>query len=352
MSEKILKALMQLFAIVANVGRDSSNSQEFVRQFLDEQLNAELVHEYLLVYNKFYNEQNKKREGLKARKRTSLNSVKVLKICMEINKELTQKQKIYVLVQLLEFIYQNENDTEQAIEFVETVADAFNINQTEYSLSKNFVSSPLNKMPLTEDILFISNKRNKEGSHHHIVSEGLKGEVRILYMKSVNMLFMKYFGANELLLNGQLINPEKTYILNQGSSLRGSKISPIYYSDIINQFMSDAGIEKTSFEVEKITYKFKNGDIGLHPMTIREESGNLVGIMGASGAGKSTLLNVLNGNYKPTRGAVKINGFDIHEPENKDKIEGVIGYVSQDDLLIEELTVFSEYILQCKAMFW
>ena len=39
MSERILKALMQLFAIVANVGRDDSNSREFVRQFLDEQLN-------------------------------------------------------------------------------------------------------------------------------------------------------------------------------------------------------------------------------------------------------------------------------------------------------------------------
>ena len=97
MSERILKALMQLFAIVANVGRDDSNSRDFVRQFLDEQLNKDLVNEYLLVYDKYYNEQNKKREGLKARKRTSLNSVKVLKICMEINKELTQKQKIYVL---------------------------------------------------------------------------------------------------------------------------------------------------------------------------------------------------------------------------------------------------------------
>ena len=101
---------MQLFAIVANVGRDVSNTREFVKLFLNEQLNKELVDEYLLVYDRYYNEQNKKRDGLKARKRTSMNSVKVLKICSEINKELTQKQKIYVLVQLLEFIYQNNND--------------------------------------------------------------------------------------------------------------------------------------------------------------------------------------------------------------------------------------------------
>ena len=351
MSERILKALMQLFAIVANVGRDDSNSRDFVRQFLDEQLNKDLVNEYLLVYDKYYNEQNKKREGLKARKRTSLNSVKVLKICMEINKELTQKQKIYVLVQLLEFIFQNNNETEQSIEFVETVADSFNISQQEYTYIKQFISAAQNESPQNENILRITDTESKSGDFHHIRANGLNGEVRILYIKSVNMLFMKYFGTTELQLNGQLIRPLKSYVLNQGSSLRGSKVSPVYYSDIINQFLSDSTKEKTNFTVDKITYKFKNGNIGLHPMTLNEESGNLIGIMGASGAGKSTLLNVLNGNYKPTTGAVKINGFDIHQAENQEVIEGVIGYVSQDDLLIEELTVFQNIFYNAKLCF-
>ncbi len=351
MSERILKALMQLFAIVANVGRDDSNSKDFVRQFLDEQLNKDLVNEYLLVYDKYYNEQNKKREGLKARKRTSLNSVKVLKICMEINKELTQKQKIYVLVQLLEFIFQNNNETEQSIEFVETVADSFNISQQEYTYIKQFISAAQNESPQNENILRITETEKKSGDFHHIQASGLNGEVRILYIKSVNMLFMKYFGTTELQLNGQLIRALKSYVLNQGSSLRGSKVSPVYYSDIINQFLSDSTKEKTNFTVDKITYKFKNGNIGLHPMTLNEESGNLIGIMGASGAGKSTLLNVLNGNYKPTTGAVKINGFDIHQAENQEVIEGVIGYVSQDDLLIEELTVFQNIFYNAKLCF-
>jgi len=351
MSERILKALMQLFAIVANVGRDVSNTREFVRLFLDEQLNKELVDEYLLVYDRYYNEQNKKREGLKARKRTSLNSVKVLKICMEINKELTQKQKIYVLVQLLEFIYQNDNDTEQALEFLETVADAFNINSGEYQLAKDFVSAKKDEINRTDAILLINQEEDDPGPNYHIQAEGLNGQVRILHIRSVNTLFMKYFGTTELQLNGQLINPRKTYVLTQGSSLRGSKVSPIYYSDVINSFLADTGIEKTTFKSERITYRFKNGNIGLHPMTINEESGNLIGIMGASGAGKSTLLNVLNGNYEPSTGAVMINGFDIHDPENKDKIEGVIGYVSQDDLLIEELTVFQNIFYNAKLCF-
>ena len=351
MSEKILKALMQLFAIVANVGRDDSNTKDFVSQFLNEQLNQELVNEYLLVYDRYYDEQNKKREGAKARKRTSLNSVKILKICAEINKELTQKQKVYVLVQLLEFIFMNNNDTEQAIEFVETVAESFNINSEEYKLTKDFISASKEELPKTENILLINNHEKREGDHKHIKADGIDGQVRVLSIESVNMFFLKYFGKTELQLNSQLIKPVKAYVLTQGSSLRGSKVSPIYYSDIITSFLSDLDIEKTTFSVEKITYKFKNGNIGLHPMNYEEESGNLIGIMGASGAGKSTLLNVLNGNYKPSTGAVKINGFDIHDPENKDKIEGVIGYVSQDDLLIEELTVFQNIFYNAKLCF-
>lgn len=351
MSEKILKALMQLFAIVANVGRDDSNTKEFVSQFLNEQLNQELVNEYLLVYDRYYNEQNKKREGAKARKRTSLNSVKILKICDEINKELTQKQKIYVLVQLLEFIFLNNNDTEQAIEFVETVAESFNISTAEYIVIKDFISASKENLPKTEHILLVNNHEKTEGEHKHIKADGIDGQVRILNIESVNMFFLKYFGKTELQLNSQLIKPIKSYVLTQGSSLRGSKVAPIYYSDIITSFLSDLDIEKTTFTVDRITYKFKNGNIGLHPMNYEEESGNLIGIMGASGAGKSTLLNVLNGNYKPSTGAVKINGFDIHAPENKDKIEGVIGYVSQDDLLIEELTVFQNIFYNAKLCF-
>jgi ABC-type multidrug transport system ATPase subunit len=351
MSERILKALMQLFAIVANVGRDDSRTREFVSLFLNEQLNKELVEEYLLVYDRYYNEQNKKREGLKARKRTSLNSVKVLKICAEINKELTQKQKVYVLVQLLEFIYQNNNDTDQALEFVVTVADSFNISRDEFDLAKDFVEAQEGEITLTESVLVINNKDQEPEAKHHIQAIGLNGQLRILHIQSVNTLFMKYFGNTELQLNGQLINPKKTYVLTQGSSLRSSKVAPIYYSDIINSFLSDKGVERTSFKAERITYRFKNGNVGLHPLTIDEESGNLIGIMGASGSGKSTLLNVLNGNYQPATGSVMINGYDIHSPENKEVIEGVIGYVSQDDLLIEELTVFQNIFYNAKLCF-
>jgi len=71
--------------------------------------------------------------------------------------------------------------------------------------------------------------------------------------------------------------------------------------------------------------------------------------MGGSGAGKSTLLNVLNGNERPSQGTVQINGISIHT--EKKKIEGVIGYIPQDDLLVEELTVQENLFFAAKLCF-
>jgi len=64
----------------------------------------------------------------------------------------------------------------------------------------------------------------------------------------------------------------------------------------------------------------------------------MIAVMGGSGVGKSTLLNVLNGNLPPDSGSIRINGSDMHQ--DYADIEGLIGYIPQDDLVISELTVF------------
>ena len=71
--------------------------------------------------------------------------------------------------------------------------------------------------------------------------------------------------------------------------------------------------------------------------------------MGGSGVGKSTLLNILNGNIPVQHGSVKINQVDIYE--QKREIEGLIGYVPQDDLLFEELTVWENLCFNASLCF-
>ena len=100
---------MQLFAIVVEVEGMSSHSRSIVESFLKLQLNQELVEEYLALFDKFVEKQTSK----SGQKKTSVSSVKVLKICSEINEELAQRQKMVVLVRLLEFIYSDGKDAHE-----------------------------------------------------------------------------------------------------------------------------------------------------------------------------------------------------------------------------------------------
>jgi len=351
MSERILKALMQMFAIIARVDGINDNGRLIVQSFLKQQLNQELVDQYLKIFDEFleaHHQVTKKKDG--TAKRTSLNSVKVLKICTQINAELTQVQKVVVLLRLIEFINSNEEIAEQEMEFVTTVAETFNIEDAEFKSCMSFIQAKGDQIPDSSKVLVIDNKQTHSFNEtKHIYAEGVTGQARVLWIPSVNMYVLVYFGKSDLLLNGQLLFQGKVYILTPGSSLRSSKVKPVYYSDILSSFMSDTSKAKVSFVVQNLEYKFKGGKLGLRDINFSEESGKLIGIMGGSGAGKSTLLNVLNSNEIPSGGSVKINGINIHTEKNK--IEGVIGHVSQDDLLIEELSVFQNLFYNAKLCF-
>jgi ABC-type multidrug transport system ATPase subunit len=164
------------------------------------------------------------------------------------------------------------------------------------------------------------------------------------------MYFMRFTRAGELSMNSQLLQENKVYPISQGSSIKGYNISPIYHWDITMQFLAEEFLSsRVVYEVNNLEYLFKSGEVGIHHMSFKGESGRMIGIMGASGAGKSTLLSVLNGTNPPNDGEVLINGISIHK--ESEKLKGLIGFVSQDDLLIEELTVFNNLYYNAKLCF-
>lgn len=352
MSKRILKALMQLFAIIARPDSNARERTAVVRLFLRQQLNSELIEEYLKVFNQYYTVYQKRQSNKeKRKKRTSSSSVRVLKICTEINEELTQQQKIVVLILLLEFIKADNEITEQELEFVSTVSDTFLIAPKQFQLIKNFVIQSFAEVSDNENILFIDgySSHSAESKSKHLFSESLNGQIRVLYIAHTDMYILRYSGESELYLNGQLVQQEKVYILNAGSSIKNSIIRPIYYSDIVGRFKADTHDSQLIFEVKNLNYSFPNGTLALKAIEFTEKSGRLIGIMGASGTGKTTLLNVLNGSTTPDSGKVLMNDLNVHT--EKAKIQGVIGYVSQDDLLIEELSVFHNLFYNAQLCF-
>ena len=157
-----------------------------------------------------------------------------------------------------------------------------------------------------------------------------------------------YMGSDTVLLNDVPVLSGCYQVWLQSSVLKGKSGRPVYYSSIISCYdKSDSEVEDVEFCGRNVTFRFPGSDNGMHNLSFNLHNGELLAIMGGSGTGKTTLLSLLNGSMKPQEGTITINGHDISEPEAK----ALIGYVPQDDLLIEELTVYQNLWFTAKLCF-
>lgn len=354
MSEDILNALVRLFALIADIHRErvvTGKEKEVVRSFLSRHLNRELTGKYMHIYEEFlaaFASENITKGSIRDRKRTSLNAMKILGICENINTELRHKQKIYVLVQLADYISHGEEISENELDFLQTVASAFNIDSNEFADIKTFIVDRSLDLKDKKKVVLITGTLSDTGGFRYVHDENLKGQAAFLYITSTNSFIMRYEGPADLYLNGQNISGGQTYIFDRGSVLRGAGINSVYYSKIISMITEAKPGFRVTLDASDISYTFPRSDNGIHNLSIHEESGRLVGILGGSGAGKSTTLSILNGTLKPDSGKVIINGYDLYDEEDRKHLRGVIGLVPQDDLLIEELTVFQNIYFSAK----
>lgn len=95
-------------------------------------------------------------------------------------------------------------------------------------------------------------------------------------------------------------------------------------------------------KVEDLTKKY--GEVkALDGVSFEMKEGEVVGILGPNGAGKTTLLRILVTFLKPDGGEVLIDGFDISDFANHEKIKSKIGYLPEHAPLYEDMTV-REYL--------
>lgn len=345
MSEEILKALMQLFAIVTKQDEGASDiMRKYVHQFLVQQVTTVEVGKYFELFEQQLGGQAE--ADPEGKQRTSvLDSVRTLAICKKINRALSQEQKIIVLVRLFELTRLDAGRSGQRIALLNTVGDVFNVPKEEFAAIKALVLEPYLDGLTGKDLLFI--REAGEGPEGRtIIVEQLHGMAVLQRVPSVDLYFMRYEGSSEVMLNGAPLPRSLVRLVPGGSALRIPYGKAIYYSEIVSRYKEGRSTERVSFVADKLWYRFNGGYVGLRDISIQEGSGHLVGIMGASGSGKTTLLNVLCGIEKPTSGTVTINGVDVHSGAKE--INGAIGYIPQDDLLIDDLTVYENLMFSAR----
>ncbi len=337
MREQVLKAILQLLAINARIDGISEEERETIRKFLYENVDDDSVPLYVRSFEKYL-------------KTSEQGPDEILRICAQINAELELRQKIIIVLRLIEIGLADNLFSSAEDAFMRTVCGALHVDTDIYTSIRSFVETrDIYGMPSENILLIDSHEPPEQYATNYIRKPGVKSTLGVLRLPQVDMYLMgSAHPADQVYLNGQQLKAHYVTPLTSGSVVRAAT-ETIYYSDIIGHFLRTEQKQRIVFEVKNIEYFFPNGRQGLHPVNIAEESGALVAIMGASGSGKSTLLNVLNGNLRPQRGRVLINGIDIHR--QGDRIQGVIGYVPQQNFLIEELTVYQNLFFTAKLCF-
>jgi ABC-type lipoprotein export system ATPase subunit len=103
-------------------------------------------------------------------------------------------------------------------------------------------------------------------------------------------------------------------------------------------------------EAEKVSKEF-GGKVPvkvLHDVDFAMERGEFAALVGPSGSGKTTLLNVIATLDKPTTGRVAIGGLQVHDMVDRalDLFRNEhLGFVFQDDLLLENLTALENVMI-------
>lgn len=349
-------ALVQLFAIVAaSVNKQiSENSRKILESYLSQHLNNQELEEYLKLFDEllmFHLPEQPEMDPTEVYDKTKA-------ICNRIKNNLTAQDRIIVFIKFLEFLtaLTRENsprpvtDDQNLDTYLTIFRAAFTFPELEFNDAVAFITDPDGGKINPEHLLTIRGEMTSpEPAGKYIYRERLDGRILVLFVPSVRTLICRYLGSDELYLNGHIIQPYRSFVLTNGTILKNLKIAPVYYADVASRFFHASRKIQIDFTAKEISYRFKKSTNGIHPFSLTATSGELIGVMGGSGVGKSTLLNVLNGNLKLNDGQILINGFDLEK--DHDALQGMIGFVPQDDLLIDELTVFQNLYYNAKLCF-
>ena len=322
MTDVILSSFISLFALFGKEEHvDESRAKEMLVSYLRHHFGIRNIDLYLDLYSDM---------RMAYEMTDDLNSQEtVTSICSTLHGKIRPTEEALLLLRLLEFC---TSDALKDFTMFQTMAEKFHIPQEQYN---DFLD-------------FVSNKPTEHIKLHHI--EGFDGTLKTLLDNTTGLLIFTYLGKDTVLLNDVPVLAGAYQVWIQSSVLKNATGKPVYYSSIIDAYSKEKGEhrqESVEFCGRDINFRFPNSDNGMHDLSFTLKSGELLAIMGGSGTGKTTLLSLLNGSIKPQQGTITINGHDISEPATKD----LIGFVPQDDLLIEELTVYQNLWFTARLCF-
>jgi ABC-type multidrug transport system ATPase subunit/ABC-type multidrug transport system permease subunit len=323
MNDLVLSGLLNLFALFGAVaGIDKERSEKLIKAYLNQHFGIRRQETYLGLYRDL-------RELYQMS--SGLDKDKIIEgVCEGLRKNIEAKEQSLLLLRFMEFAGMNPEGFLTHEELFKKVASQFNVSEDDFGHFKAFV---LDRE--TEKVL-------------SYVPEGWNGTLKMIDLPGSNAMAFTYRGTDPVMMNDVPVLAGTFQLWQQSGVMKGKQGTPLYYSNIKALF-DKKGDKHIPIELSgrDINFRFPGSDNGMHNFSFTLHSGQLVAIMGGSGVGKSTLLGLLNGNIKPQEGQILLNGHSIDNSE----VQKLIGFVPQDDLLIEELTVYKNLWYTAKLCF-
>ncbi|MCQ2077256.1 MAG: ATP-binding cassette domain-containing protein [Bacteroidaceae bacterium] len=327
MNDIVLSSLVNLLALFSAAEKtDIEESKKILSTYLTNHFGVRSQDSYICLYEDlrgFYD------DGIDTDGRRSI----VMDICEKLVALISVEEQNLMLLRLMEICSANiVADT--SIGLFHDVADAFGIGHERCDEFRLFISG-----------------ESESNSVKIIRLEGIGGYITTLYLEDFDILIFSCHTDDLLRMNDVPLLPNTFHVWQRSGVLKSSKTRPLYYYQAKARYGGGDNYSGKACEIsvkgKDINFVYPKGNNGIHNLSFGLYSGELVAVMGGSGAGKSTLLSLLNGTMVPQSGCITINGHDISEP----KVKELIGFVPQDDLLIEELTVYQNLWFTGKLCF-
>ena len=326
MTDILLSSFLSLFALL---GRKEQVDRVWAETMLVNYLRHHFGIRNIETYLGFYNDL---RETYEMMDEQEIDTKQIIKVtCSALHGKVKSNEASLLVLRLMEFCgYRNADDR---ILF-DTIVEELHVPQEQFESFVDYVSNKPTKAVMLQDLQYS------------------EGQLKTLLDPCSGMLLFTYMGSDKVTLNDVPVLPNTFQVWIQSSVLKEKNGKPIYYTSVLDRYKRANGEmndeeEKVEFCGRDVNFLYPNSNNGTHNLSFTLYNGEMLALMGGSGAGTSTLLSILNGTIKPQQGAITINGHDLSEPEAKN----LIGFVPQDDLLIEELTVYQNLWFTAKLCF-
>lgn len=321
---------------------DNNDSIYIAKSYLDRYLTPNFSYKIKLAYLDYFQFQikNLKPDQQLSAEEYLAESEKLIDV---ISTELNSGQKYQLYIAFLEYILHTEthfnNKTKQELlrKSLSILSEKFKLNQVGIKDLEFFIRGKFNAIENKKAIVVIGDfKKLKPRSYAFKEVEHLNGNIYTYYLEQNNTFYFNYSGNTTLELNSQIIIPNRLYELSLGGLIEGDTIDSIFFNDLSLLIKNDTK-ETLKLSVDNISKRYPKTGLGVKSLSFQASGGELIATIGGSGTGKTTLLSLLSGTIKPDTGSVLINGNNLFH--DFDILKNYIGYVPQEDLLVEELTV-------------